>query len=113
QNLGVLAHWRNDYATALSYFHDAVTAFKTIGQRARLAWLALDLASVYLDLNEADRAQAMLELADRFADRARPAAVAIDRELLEGRIRARRGELDHAVAKLESAETAARGADDH
>jgi transcriptional regulator with GAF, ATPase, and Fis domain len=113
QNLGVLAHWRNDYATALSYFHDAVTAFKTIGQRARLAWLALDLASVYLDLNEADRAQAMLELADRFADRARPAAVAIERELLEGRIRARRGELEQAAARLESAEAAARAADDH
>jgi DNA-binding NtrC family response regulator/tetratricopeptide (TPR) repeat protein len=113
QNLGVLAHWRNDYATALTYFHDAVTAFKTIGQRARLAWLALDLASVYLDLNESGRAQAMVDLADRFSDGAPPAAIVIERELLDGRLRARHGELDQAAARLESAEARARAADDH
>jgi len=118
QNLGVLAHWRNDYATALTYFHDAVTAFKTIGQRARLAWLALDLASVYLDLNEGGRAQAMVDLADRFADRAQPAAVApaaisIERQIIEGRILLKRGELDPALARLEAALASARAADDH
>ncbi len=116
QNLGVLAHWRNDYATALTYFHDAVSAFKTIGQRARLAWLALDLASVYLDLNEVDRAQAMAELAERFADTgdgALPAAVAIDREQLAGRILHRRGDLEGAAVKLESARSRAAAADDH
>ncbi|HZS39808.1 MAG TPA: sigma 54-interacting transcriptional regulator [Polyangia bacterium] len=113
QNLGVLAHWRNDYATALTYFHDAVSAFKTIGQRARLAWLALDLASVYLDLNELDRAQAMAELAERFAGGTLPAAVAIDREQLAGRILARRGDLDGARARLENARERAAAAEDH
>jgi DNA-binding NtrC family response regulator/tetratricopeptide (TPR) repeat protein len=116
QNLGVLAHWRNDYTTALTYFHDAVSAFKTIGQRARLAWLALDLASVYLDLNETDRAQAMAQLAERFTntgDGALPVAVAIDREQLAGRILERRGELDGAAVRLESARSRAAAAGDH
>jgi DNA-binding NtrC family response regulator/predicted ATPase len=115
QNLGVLAHWRNDYSTALTYFHDAVAAFKTIGQRARLAWLALDLASVYLDLNEIDRAQGMSEMAERLSDGtgAQPAAVTIDREQLAGRILHRRGDLDGAALRLEQARARALAAQDH
>jgi DNA-binding NtrC family response regulator/predicted ATPase len=113
QNLGVLAHWRNDYATALAYFHDAVIAFKTIGQRARLAWLALDLASVYLDLNETARAQAMVDLADRFSDRALPVAVQIDRGLLDGRILARLGQCEAAATRLEAVRALAAEAADH
>ena len=113
QNLGVLAHWRNDYATALSYFHDAVTAFKTIGQRARLAWLALDLSSVWLDLNEIERAQAMADLAERFCDGAVPAAIAIDRDQLAGRIARARGDLDGAEARLSEALARAEQAGDH
>ncbi len=115
QNLGVLAHWKNDYATALGYFHDAVTAFKRIGQRARLAWLALDLASVYLDLNAIDRAQAMLGLAERLAqsEGSTPAAVAIDREMLAGRILERKGELDDAEARFEEARRRAADAKEH
>src|SRR5262249_5902363 len=50
QNLGVLSHWRGDYADALANFQAAVSAFRRTGLRARLAWVALDLASVYLDL---------------------------------------------------------------
>jgi DNA-binding NtrC family response regulator len=102
QNLGVLAHWRNDYATALTYFHDAVTAFKTIGQRARLSWLALDLASVYSDLGEVARAQAMCEMAARFGC-AQPAAVRIKYELACGRVAARRGDAAAAETHLASA----------
>jgi DNA-binding NtrC family response regulator len=115
QNLGVLAHWKNDYATALGYFHDAVTAFKRIGQRARLAWLALDLASVYLDLNAVERAQAMSGLAERLAqsEGSTPAAVAIDREMLAGRILERKGELDRAEARFEEARRRAADADEH
>src|SRR5207244_2135257 len=48
QNLGVHAHWRSDFAVALRCFQEAVAAFKKLGQRGRLAWLALDLASLYL-----------------------------------------------------------------
>jgi DNA-binding NtrC family response regulator len=113
QNLGVLAHWKNDYTTAIGYFHEAVSAFKKIGQRARLAWLALDLSSVYLDLNAVDRASAMTELADRFSDGALPAAVAIDRDQLAGRILARRGELDAAAARLGAAHARAVEVADH
>ena len=102
QNLGVLAHWRNDYTTALAYFHDAATAFKTIGQRARLAWLALDLASVYLDLRALDRAEAMLQLAVRFADGQPPAAVLVDRDLLDARLRLAKGDVAGAAKLLES-----------
>jgi tetratricopeptide (TPR) repeat protein len=115
QNLGVLAHWKNDYATALTYFHDAVTAFKKIGQRARLAWLALDLASVYLDLNAVDRAAAMSELAERLAvgESSTPAAVMMDREQLAGRIEERRGELERAEARFEAARQRAAVAQEH
>src|SRR5262249_21897194 len=115
QNLGVLAHWKNDYATALGYFHDAVTAFKKIGQRARLAWLALDLASVYLDLNAGDRAQARRGRAGRWAqsEGTTPAAVTIDREMLAGRILERKGELDRAEARFEEARRRAADADEH
>jgi DNA-binding NtrC family response regulator/tetratricopeptide (TPR) repeat protein len=115
QNLGVLAHWKNDYATALGYFHDAVSAFKKIGQRARLAWLALDLASVYLDLNAVDRAQAMLTLAEKLAlnEGSTPAAVAIDREMLSGRILQHKSELDRAEGHFEEARRRAAGAEEH
>jgi DNA-binding NtrC family response regulator len=115
QNLGVLAHWKNDYATALGYFHDAVSAFKKIGQRARLAWLALDLASVYLDLCALERAQAMLELAEKLAstEGTTPAAVAIDREMLAGRIFAQLGDLDRGEARFEEARRRAAAAEEH
>jgi DNA-binding NtrC family response regulator/tetratricopeptide (TPR) repeat protein len=110
QNLGVLAHHQNDYAGALSFFHEATLAFKMLGQRARLAWLALDLASVYLDLNRLEQARAMTGLADRFAGPARagappsaPAVIAIDRRILDGRILERGGRLDEAAAELEAA----------
>jgi DNA-binding NtrC family response regulator/tetratricopeptide (TPR) repeat protein len=115
QNLGVLAHWKNDYSTALGYFHDAVSAFKKIGQRARLAWLALDLASVYLDLCALERAQAMLELAEKLAsaEGTTPAAVAIDREMLAGRIFAQLGDLDRGEARFEEARRRSAAAEEH
>jgi DNA-binding NtrC family response regulator/tetratricopeptide (TPR) repeat protein len=112
QNLGVLAHWRNDYATALSTFQEAVSAFKTIGQRARLAWLALDLASVFLDLNAVDRAEAMVRLALEFGGARPPAAILVDRDLLAGRVAARRGRFEDAVRLLDAAARAAEAAAD-
>jgi len=112
QNLGVLAHWRNDYATALSTFQEAVSAFKTIGQRARLAWLALDLASVFLDLNEVDRAEAMVRLALEFGGARPPAAILVDRDLLAGRVAARRGRVEDAVRLLDAAAQGAEAAAD-
>jgi DNA-binding NtrC family response regulator len=111
QNLGVLAHWKNDYATALRYFQEAVAAFKKIGHRGRLAWLALDLASLYLDLGDTGKAMAMAALTDRLADGNAAAAVAINREVAGGRIARASGDLDGARARFESARTLARRAD--
>jgi transcriptional regulator with GAF, ATPase, and Fis domain/tetratricopeptide (TPR) repeat protein len=113
QNLGVLSHWKNDYASALDYFHDAVSAFKKIGQRARLAWLALDLASVYLDLNEIERATAMVTLAGQFSDGDVPPEIAIKSGLMAGKIFVRSGELEMAEARLEEAKRRAGDIGDH
>jgi DNA-binding NtrC family response regulator/tetratricopeptide (TPR) repeat protein len=112
QNLGVLSHWKNDYAAALAYFHEAVSAFKKIGQRARLAWLALDIASLYLDLNDIDRAEAMAVLADQFSGGSLPKAVEIGRQQIAGRLFIGRGELDAAEQHLERAEGHAEAAGD-
>ncbi len=113
QNLGVLAHWRNDYATALRYFQEAVAAFKKIGHRGRLAWLALDLASLYLDLGDAAKAQAMASLAGRLADGNVPAAVAINREVIAGRIARAGDDFDGARARFGEARAIARRAANH
>ena len=110
QNLGVLAHHGHDYATALDRFGAALTAFAQIGQRARVAWVALDLASVYVDLNQPARAEA--ELARAAIDEA-PAVVAIDRAQLAGRIAWRRGDWSAARAALDEALAAALAAGDH
>jgi DNA-binding NtrC family response regulator len=110
QNLGVLAHFQHDYATALARFSSALSAFAQLGQRARVAWVALDLASVYVDLNDAAAAEASLSCA---AVAEAPAVIAVDRAQLAGRIAWRRGEHAAARAHLDDALARALAAGDH
>ena len=90
QNLGVLAHWRGDYAEAIARFQAAVSAFRRTGMRSRLAWVALDLASVYLDLHDRDAALATFGLVAQLGEALSPKLVA-DCALIEARIEALAG----------------------
>ena len=108
QNLGVLAHWRGDYAEAIARFQAAVSAFRRTGMRARLAWVALDLASVYLDLNDRDAALATFGLVAQLGDRLSPKLLA-DCALVEARIEALAGRRLEARALALSARDAVSG----
>jgi sigma-54 specific flagellar transcriptional regulator A len=86
QNLAVLAHWRRDYATALKRFHEAVRTFQYLGNKPILAWLALDLGELYLELGAVDRAQAMAQLSAELYDADRESSVALYGAMLRGRL---------------------------
>lgn len=86
QNLGVLAHWRRDYETALTRFHEAVSVFKKLGNSNILAWLALDLGELYLELGEVSRAEAMSQLSKDLCGEPDQVALEIYRALLDGRL---------------------------
>src|SRR5262249_51875527 len=105
QNLGVLAQWRRDYGAALRFYQDAVEAFKRLGHRPWLAWVALDLGDLFLGLGDVDRAQAMVALADRLATDVATTNVIL--ENLRGRIHQERGDLGQARACIEGALVAA------
>jgi DNA-binding NtrC family response regulator/tetratricopeptide (TPR) repeat protein len=106
QNLGVLAQWRRDYGAALRFYQEAAGAFKRLGQRPWLAWVALDLGDLYLGLGDVERAQAMVALADRLATDVATTNVIL--ENLRGRIHQERGDLVQARACIEAALAAAR-----
>ncbi len=112
QNLGVLAQARSDWATAVRYFQESVAAFKKIGHRGRLAWVAQNLAWLYLDLHAVDKAAAMAALADRLGGDNAASPVAINRAVIAGRIAHGRGDPDAARERFEAARTLARDAAD-
>jgi DNA-binding NtrC family response regulator/tetratricopeptide (TPR) repeat protein len=101
QNLGVLAQWRRDYAAALRYAQEAVQAFKRLGNRPRLGWVAVDLGDLYVDLGDLSRAEAMAELAGRLLGDV--AASGAFLQTLRGRIALERGDRARARAILDEA----------
>jgi DNA-binding NtrC family response regulator len=107
QNLGVLSHWRGDYEQALSHFRGSVAAFRRTGQRARLAWVALDLASVYLDLHDRDAAAATAALVTQLDGV--PPEIGVDHELVSARIAALGGEVGEARQRAQRARRSASG----
>jgi DNA-binding NtrC family response regulator/tetratricopeptide (TPR) repeat protein len=107
QNLGVLAQWRRDYAAALHHYQDAAQAFKRLGHRPWLAWVAIDLGDLYLGLGDTERGAVMADLAERLLGDVPTAKVILDN--LRGRIALDTGDLPRARALLETAlETARR-----
>jgi DNA-binding NtrC family response regulator/tetratricopeptide (TPR) repeat protein len=109
QNLGVLSHWRGDYADALASFQAAVSAFRRTGLRARLAWVALDLASVYLDLGDVAAAEATAALVEQLGAPGMPPKIAIDRALIAARIAALGGRPAEARAQAAFVQRSAAG----
>ncbi|MSP59666.1 MAG: tetratricopeptide repeat protein [Myxococcales bacterium] len=111
QNLGVLAQSKSNYGAALRHFQDAVAAFKKIGHRGRLAWLAVNLSWLYLDLGAQEKAVATAALADRLAGGNEASAVAINRAVIAGRIARGAGDPDTARLRFEEARALARRSD--
>jgi DNA-binding NtrC family response regulator/tetratricopeptide (TPR) repeat protein len=107
QNLGVLSHWRADYAEALQSFQAAVAAFRRTGMRARLAWVALDLASVYLDLNDVDGAAATIALVPLLGAGSLHPEIAVDQDLVAARVAALSGQVVEARERARRARDAA------
>ena len=109
QHLGVLAERRRDLGAALDRYQQAVAAFKRVGHRAYLAWVAVDLGKLYLDLGDVDRARAMLEMSSRLTlnQGERPVAARINLELLGGRVALRELKVGEARASFERARTLA------
>ena len=103
QHLGVLAERRRDHGAALEHYQQAVGAFKRVGHRAYLAWVAVDLGKLYLDLGDVDRARAMFEMSSRLTVGERPVAAQINLELLAGRVALRELKVAEARACFERA----------
>ncbi|MCC6746594.1 MAG: sigma 54-interacting transcriptional regulator [Deltaproteobacteria bacterium] len=85
QHLGVLAERRRDYGRALSHYQAAVSVWKKVGHRAYLAWVGLDLCTLYLDLGQLERGEAMLQLVQRLMDDAPPLVTRINLAIARGR----------------------------
>ena len=88
QHLAVVAERRRHYDGAIKRYQEAVASFKKVGHRIFLAWVALDLAQVYLELGDTKRAQAMVALAERIHGQHPSHALAFHLELLHGRLAA-------------------------
>jgi transcriptional regulator with GAF, ATPase, and Fis domain len=110
QHLGVLAERRRDYSAALASYQEAVGALKKSGHRTYLAWVAMDLGKLYLELGDLSRAQALLDLARRMGEREPTMAARINLELLSGQIARRRCRYSEAAERLEQALSLARSA---
>jgi transcriptional regulator with GAF, ATPase, and Fis domain/tetratricopeptide (TPR) repeat protein len=86
QHLGVLAERMGHYDQALCYYQEAVGAWKKIGHRGYLAWIAVDLGNLYLDLGDVEQSRAMLRLGISLADTEPPTATRVNLAILRGRI---------------------------
>ncbi|MDY0000577.1 MAG: sigma 54-interacting transcriptional regulator [Polyangia bacterium] len=102
QNLGVLAHWRRDYTSALQLFHDAIQTFLKLGHKSWLSWLALDLGDLYLELGDAVRAQSMLELSETLVDAKDDSQTPLFADMLKGKLAAFDGRFEDAEGILRS-----------
>ncbi len=111
QHLGVLAERRRDLGAALDHYQQAVGAFKRVGHRAYLAWVAVDLGKLYLDLGDVERARAMLELSRRLTSEERPEAASMNLDLLAGRIAMRELRLAEARTCFQRARSRAAASD--
>ena len=104
QNLGVLAHWRRDYTSALQLFHDAVQTFLKLGHKSWLSWLALDLGDLYLELGEPVRAESMLELSGTLSDQKSDSQTPLFTDMLRGKLAAYEGAWEDAESLFEAAQ---------
>ena len=86
QHLGVLEERRRDYGKALELYQNAVSVLKKTGHKSYLAWVAVDLGKLYLELGDVSRADAMMAMATRLADANPPVNTQINLELLRGKI---------------------------
>jgi len=96
QNLGVLAHWRRDYTSALQLFHDAIQTFLKLGHKSWLSWLALDLGDLYLELGDVVRAETMLDLSTNLVDAKDDSQTPLFSQVLQGKLAGYYGRLDDA-----------------
>jgi DNA-binding NtrC family response regulator/tetratricopeptide (TPR) repeat protein len=88
QNLGVLAHWRRDYTSALQLFHDAIQTFLKLGHKSWLSWLALDLGDLYLELGDVVRAETMLDLSTNLVNAKDDSQTPLFAQVLQGKLAA-------------------------
>ncbi|MFH2006327.1 MAG: sigma 54-interacting transcriptional regulator [bacterium] len=103
QNLGVLAHWRRDYTSALQLFHDAIQTFLKLGHQSWLSWLALDLGDLYLELGDVVRAESMLELSTNLVDAKGDSQTPLFAHMLQGKLAAFFGRLGDAERHFQTA----------
>src|SRR5262249_17385384 len=92
-------------------YQEAVSAFKRIGHRPWLAWVALDLGDLYLGLGDGERASAMVALADRLS--VDVATTSVIREDLRARILLDRDQGEAARSCLAAALEPARRIDNN
>jgi len=86
QHLAVITERRSNFAEALALYQRAVGTFKKTGHRTHLAWTAIDLGKLYLELGEVNRARAMVRLAERLGGTDAAAALTINCDILHGRL---------------------------
>lgn len=86
QHLAVITERRGHFGEALSLYQRAVGTFKKTGHRTHLAWTAIDLGKLYLELGEVNRARAMVRLGERLSGKEAAAALTINCEILHGRL---------------------------
>ena len=100
QHLAITAERRCAYREAVLYYQRSVAVLKKLGHRSYLAWVALDLGKLYLDLGDVPRGQAMVELGERLIDPQPPATTRAALELLKGRIARSRCRFDSAEQRM-------------
>jgi len=110
QHLGVLEERRRNYGKALDLYQSAVAVMKKTGHRSYLAWVAVDLGKLYLELGDVSRADAMMDMASRLTDTEPPVNTQINLEILRGKIAQNQCKYREAAGRFEHAVNLAREA---
>ena len=103
ENLAVLHHRRQDFATALSLYHQSTSAFRKLGHHAQLATTSLNLAELYVTVGEHERAKRLVEIARDHSERGRSEFADAHILRIEGAIARAEGETDTAAERYGAA----------
>jgi serine/threonine-protein kinase PknK len=102
-NYGTVCHQRADWASALSAYERGLLTAAALGQTSTEALLRFDLAKLYADLGQFERAELAVDRCQKLAGSVGLPLVAAEAEAVKGEIRAAQDQVEGARACWEQA----------
>jgi transcriptional regulator with GAF, ATPase, and Fis domain/Tfp pilus assembly protein PilF len=97
KNLAVLHHRRQEYSRALPLYHQSSALLRKLGRSASLTHSALNLADLYLDVGDIERARRLCDIARDYGTRVREGYARGLRRQLEAELARADGTPDRAA----------------